>query len=88
MSMVAKEETTAMDMKERAEKFRQQVLERGGVGPRARRGLVVGRKNHYGSRSRCGTEVAALFYSLLETAKLCGVDPMRCLRAAAMVAPG
>jgi transposase len=35
MSMVAKE-TTEMDMKERAERFRQQVLERGGVGPRAR----------------------------------------------------
>jgi hypothetical protein len=35
MSMAAKE-TAAMDMKERAERFRQQVLERGGVGPRAR----------------------------------------------------
>lgn len=39
------------------------------------RGPVVGRKNHYGSRSKRGTEVAALFYSLLETAKLVGVDP-------------
>lgn len=39
------------------------------------RGPVVGRKNHYGSRSRRGTEVAALFYSLLETAKLVGVEP-------------
>ncbi|MGB7587552.1 MAG: IS66 family transposase, partial [Solirubrobacterales bacterium] len=29
---------------------------------RALRGLVVGRKNHYGSRSKRGTEVAALFY--------------------------
>ena len=27
------------------------------------RGMVVGRKNHYGSRSKRGTEVAALFYS-------------------------
>ena len=39
------------------------------------RGPVVGRKNHYGSRSVRGTEVSALFYSLIETAKLAGVDP-------------
>lgn len=38
------------------------------------RGPVVGRKNHYGSRSRRGTEVAAIFYSLLGTAKLAGID--------------
>ena len=42
---------------------------------RGLRGLVVGRKNHYGSRSKRGTEVAALFYSLIESAKLAGVDP-------------
>ena len=30
---------------------------------RALRGPVVGRKNHYGSRSKRGTEVAALFYT-------------------------
>lgn len=42
---------------------------------RGLRGIVVGRKNHYGSRSLRGTEVAALFYSLFETAKLCGVEP-------------
>jgi transposase len=42
---------------------------------RALRGLVVGRKNHYGSRSRRGCEVAARFYSLIETAKLCGAEP-------------
>lgn len=42
---------------------------------RALRGIVVGRKNHYGSRSKRGTEVAALFYSLLESAKLAGVEP-------------
>jgi transposase len=45
-------------------------------------GLVVGRKNHYGSRSRRGTEVASIFYSLLETAKLHHVDPARYLREA------
>jgi transposase len=42
---------------------------------RALRGPVVGRKNHYGSRSHRGTQVAALFYTLCETAKLTGVDP-------------
>jgi len=42
---------------------------------RGLRGVVLGRKNHYGSRSKRGTEVAALFYSLLESAKLAGVEP-------------
>jgi transposase len=42
---------------------------------RALRGPVVGRKNHYGSRSLRGTEVAALFYTLCETARLVNVDP-------------
>lgn len=36
------------------------------------RGPVVGRKNYYGLKSRRGTEVAATFYTLLETAKLAG----------------
>ena len=49
---------------------------------RAMRGPVVGRKNHYGSKSQRGTEVAALFYSLIESAKLAGVDPAKYLRAA------
>jgi transposase len=48
------------------------------------RGPVVGRKNHYGSRSRRGTEVASVFYSLLETAKLHDVDPARYLREAVL----
>ncbi len=42
---------------------------------RALRAVVVGRKNHYGSKSRRGTEVAALFYSLIESAKICGLMP-------------
>jgi transposase len=42
---------------------------------RALRGPVVGRKNHYGSKSLRGTQVAALFYTLCESAKLTGVDP-------------
>jgi transposase len=50
---------------------------------RALRGVVLGRKNHYGSRSERGTEVAALFYSLIESAKLAGVEPDRFLRTAA-----
>lgn len=34
---------------------------------RAIRGPVVGRKNHYGSKSRRGTQVAATLYTVLET---------------------
>jgi transposase len=43
---------------------------------------VIGRKNHYGSRSQRGTEVAALFYGLIESAKLAGGGPHTYLRAA------
>jgi transposase len=50
---------------------------------RALRGVTVGRKNHYGSRSERGTRVAALFYSLTESAKLCGVEPRGYLGEAA-----
>jgi transposase len=39
------------------------------------RGVVVGRKNHYGSKSEQGTRVAALFYSLIDSAVLAGVNP-------------
>ncbi len=42
---------------------------------RALRGVAVGRKNHYGSRSERGTRTAALLYSLIESAKLCRVEP-------------
>ncbi len=49
---------------------------------RALRGPVVGRKNHYGSKSRRGTEVAALFYTLIESALLAGIDPTAYLRRA------
>ena len=51
---------------------------------RGLRGLVVGRKNHYGSRSKRGTKVASLFYSLIETCKLVGVEPRQYLRDAAL----
>jgi hypothetical protein len=49
---------------------------------RAARGPVVGRKNHYGSRSLRGTEVAGLFYSLVESAKLNDLEPRFYLRVA------
>jgi transposase len=58
---------------------------------RGLRGMVVGRKNHYGSRSKRGTEVAALFYSPIESAKLCGVEPKAYLLhavCAALANPG
>jgi transposase len=42
---------------------------------RGLRGPALGRKNHYGSRSKRGAEVAAIFYSLFESGKLCGVEP-------------
>lgn len=53
---------------------------------RSLRGPVVGRKNHYGSKSQRGTEAAALFYSLLESAKLCDVEPVEYLRRATAAA--
>lgn len=55
---------------------------------RALRGPVVGRRNHFGSKSERGTEVAAIFYSLLETAKLVGVNPAEYLREAVLAARG
>lgn len=58
---------------------------------RALRDPVLGRKNHYGSRSVRGTQVAAIFYTLIETCTLCGVDPeeyMRYTARAALLKPG
>jgi hypothetical protein len=43
-------------------------------------------RNHYGSKSKRGTEVAALFYSLIETARLRGEDPGHYLQFAALAA--
>ena len=53
---------------------------------RQMRDMVLGCKNHYGSKSQRGTEVAALFYSLIETAKLRGEDPGDYLLRAALAA--
>lgn len=52
------------------------------------RGPVVGRKNHYGSKSQRGTEVASIFYTLIATCQLCGVDPTEYLYKATMAAIG
>ncbi len=55
------------------------------------RGIALGRRNHFGSRSLRGTQVAALFYSVFESAKLAGIDPVAYIRTAterAMAAPG
>jgi hypothetical protein len=51
----------------------------------------VGRKNHYGSKSLRGTQVAALFHTLRESAKLLGIDTHTCLltaTAAPLAVPG
>jgi hypothetical protein len=53
---------------------------------RAMRGPVLGRKNHQGSRSLRGTQVAAQLYGLIETANLCGLDPRDYLLAATQTA--
>ncbi len=58
---------------------------------RSLRDPVLGRKTHYGSRSERGTTVAALFYTLIESAQMCGVEPGAYLVAAterAIEAPG
>jgi len=53
---------------------------------RAIRGPVVGRKNHYGSKSRRGTDLATTIYSIIETAKLHHVHPTDYLAAAVLAA--
>lgn len=50
------------------------------------RGVVVGRKNYYGTRSKRGAKVASILYTLIETAKLQGVDPRAYLQSAARAA--
>ena len=53
---------------------------------RCLRSPVVGRKNHYGSKSERGSQVAAIFYSLIGTCKMLKIDPRTYLRAAAETA--
>jgi transposase len=45
---------------------------------------VLGRNNHFGSKSLGGTQVAALFYSLIESAKVNALNPTVYLREAAL----
>lgn len=49
----------------------------------ALRSPVLGRNNYVGSKSKLGTEVAATFYSLIESARINGLDPARYLAAGA-----
>ena len=50
------------------------------------RGIALGRRVHFGSKSRRGTQVAAIFYTLIESAKASGVDARGYLRAAMIAA--
>ena len=50
------------------------------------RGVVLGRKNHGGSRSKDGIRVAGLFYSLIDSAILAGVEPGEYLEQAVAAA--
>lgn len=43
---------------------------------RALRDPVLGRKAHYGSHSERGTKTSSTFYTLVENAQLCGLDPI------------
>ena len=49
---------------------------------RALRAPILGRKNHYGSKSKRGMKAAAIFYSLIETCRVLDVNPREYLRAA------
>jgi hypothetical protein len=49
---------------------------------RALRAPILGRKNHYGSKSERGMKAAAILYSLIETCQLVGVNPRDYLREA------
>jgi transposase len=44
--------------------------------------LTTYNKNHHGAWLARGTRIAALFYSLIESAKLCRVEPRAYLREA------
>ena len=45
-------------------------------------GLAIGRRNYIGARSTRGTEVAATFYTIFESARVCGIDGEAYLRYA------
>jgi len=54
-----------------------------GIAEQAVRGVVLGRRTHAGSRSRDGTQVAAMFYSFVESCRLAEVDVRAYLTEAA-----
>ncbi|MCB9758373.1 MAG: IS66 family transposase [Alphaproteobacteria bacterium] len=54
-----------------------------GLAERVIRGVVLGRKTYAGSRSEKGAQVAALFYSIVESCRLEGVDPRAFMNEAA-----
>lgn len=53
---------------------------------RSLRPIAMGRKNHLGSKSERGIEATAILYSMIESAKLAGVEPRAYLRAAVSAA--
>lgn len=53
---------------------------------RAIRPVALGRKNHLGSKSPRGVETTAILYTVIETAKLAGVDPRAYVQAAVRAA--
>ena len=55
---------------------------------RSLRGPVLGRKNSLGSRSERGIHAASVLYSLIESARLSGVEPGHYLRTALRAALG
>lgn len=48
---------------------------------RGLRSVVVGRKTHYGSKTERSAKMAAVYYTLMESAKLSEVDPLAYLEA-------
>jgi hypothetical protein len=48
---------------------------------RGLRGPVVGRKNYYGNHSKRGARTTQILYSIIESAKLCNVEPFKYLSA-------
>jgi transposase len=48
------------------------------------RQAVQGKKNHYGSRSLRGAETASILYTVVQTAKLSGIEPKTYMRLAAL----
>ena len=50
--------------------------------------MVIGRHNHHGSRSKRGTEVSAILYTLVESARLAGVATERYVLLCAKTAAG